>query len=206
MAERLPWGVFGCRHAPLELPPDLVAALAAAYAEPQRAYHTAAHVAEVLGWFDAVADDVGWRAPREVYVAVVFHDAVYFPGGSNNEARSAAWAREAALPVDPTRVTELIELTANHGRIDHADHDAAHFLDSDMAILGAAPAAFDAYDAGIAAEYRHAPRVPYFAGRRAFLARLAASPRIFLTDYFHARLDAAARANLARAIARLDAL
>jgi predicted metal-dependent HD superfamily phosphohydrolase len=206
MAERLPWGVFRCRHAPLELPPDLAAALAAAYAEPQRAYHTAEHVAEVLGWFDAVADDVGWRQPREVYVAIVFHDAVYFPGASNNETRSAAWARSAGLPVDGDRVAELVELTARHGHVESADHDAAHFLDADMAILGADPVAFDRYDAGIAAEYRHAPRVPYFAGRRAFLARLAASPRIFLTEYFHARLDAAARANLSRALARLDAV
>ena len=42
--------MFGCRHAPLALPPEIERALAAAYAEPHRAYHTAAHIAEVL-WF-----------------------------------------------------------------------------------------------------------------------------------------------------------
>ena len=195
--------MFGCRHAPLELPPALTAALAAAYGEPQRAYHTAAHIDEVLGWFDRVADEVGWRQPAEVYVAIVFHDAIYVPGARDNEARSAVWARSAGLAVDGARVAELIELTARHGAIDHADGDTALFLDCDMAIVGAAPAAFDAYDAAIAVEYQHVPPDAYRAGRRAFLAGLAASPRIFLSEYFHTRLDAAARANLARAVAKL---
>ena len=196
--------MFGCRHAPLSLPGELAASLAAAYGEPQRAYHTAAHIDEVLGWFDRVADDVGWRAPREVYVAIVFHDAIYVPGARDNEARSAAWARSAGLPVDGARVAELIELTARHGAIDAAEGDTALFLDCDMAIVGAAPEAFDAYDAAIAIEYGHVPRDAYRAGRRAFLAGLAAKPRIFLSDYFHTRLDGAARANLARAVARLS--
>lgn len=188
---------FTCRHAPFALPDELAAALAMAYAEPQRAYHTAAHIEEVLGWFDRVADDVGWRRPAEVYAACVFHDAVYVPGAKDNETRSAEWARAAGLPVDSARVTELIELTARHGHIDIADHDAAHFLDCDMAIVGAPRAAFDAYDTAIAREYSSVPADAYRAGRRAFLAGLLARPRIFLTDYFHARLDATARANLA---------
>ena len=174
----------------------------AAYGEPQRAYHTAAHIAEVLAWFDRVADDVGWQRPAEVYVAIVFHDAIYVPGAKDNEARSAAWARRATLPVDADHVAHLIELTARHGHLAPGDVDpeAALFLDCDMAILGAAPEAFDAYDAAIAREYAHVPRDAYAAGRRAFLASVAAAPRIFLSDYVHARLDAAARANVARAL------
>lgn len=185
------------------LPEALARALAAAYGEPHRAYHTAAHIAEVLGWFDRVADDVGWRAPAEVYSACVFHDAIYVPGATDNETRSAAWACAAALPVDAARVSELIALTARHGHVDAADHDAAHFLDCDMAIVGAPPDAFDAYDAAIAREYSAVPPAAYRAGRRAFLAGLAARPRIFLTAYFHDRLDAQARVNLARAISQL---
>src|SRR5690606_2549590 len=100
--------VFDCRHQPLHLPRDLVAQLAAAYGEPHRAYHNASHIAEVLGWFDRVADDVGWHRPAEVYVAIVFHDAIYEPAAKDNEARSASWARSAGLPVDGARVAELI--------------------------------------------------------------------------------------------------
>jgi predicted metal-dependent HD superfamily phosphohydrolase len=198
--------MFDCRHRPLALPGPLVAQLASAYGEPHRAYHDARHVDEVLTWFDRVADDVGWHRPAEVYLAIVFHDAIYQPGAQDNEARSAAWARSAALgdvDVDRARVAELIELTARHGHVDRADRDAELFLDSDMAILGAPPAVFDAYDTAIALEYQHVPADAYRAGRRAFLAGLLGKSRIFLTDYFHARLDARARANLSRALAAL---
>jgi predicted metal-dependent HD superfamily phosphohydrolase len=199
--------VFDSRCAPLALPADVATALAAAYAEPQRAYHTAEHISDVLGWFESVADHVGWREPAEVYVAIMFHDAIYVPGAQDNEARSAAWAREAMPMVDGARVESLILLTARHGRLDPADvrgdRDAALFLDSDMAILAATPAAFDAYDAAVAVEYKAVPPDAYRAGRLAFLEGLAAKPRIFLSAWFHDHYDDAARANLARAISRL---
>lgn len=161
------------------------------------------HVAAVLACYDTVADELGWDQPAEVYVAIVFHDAIYVPGARDNEAKSAAWARRSGLPVDLERVAALIDLTARHGALAPADvdRDAALFLDCDMSILGARPEVFDAYDEGIAREYADVPAEAYRAGRRAFLTRLASEPRIFLSDYFHARLDAAARANLARALA-----
>lgn len=196
--------VFDCRHQPLRLPDPLVAELGAAYAEPQRAYHDGTHIRELLDWFDRVAGEVGWRQPAEVYLAILFHDAIYQPGAKDNEARSAAWARRAdlgAVTVDRERVVQLIELTAKHGHVDAADADAALFLDADMAIVGAAPARFRAYDAAIAREYQHVPADAFRAGRRAFLQGLLRKPRIYLSDYFHARLDAQARLNLERALA-----
>jgi predicted metal-dependent HD superfamily phosphohydrolase len=194
--------VFACAHQPFELPAGLAAELAAAYAEPQRAYHDASHIAEVLGWFDRVFDDLGWRDPATIYAAIVFHDAIYVPGAADNESRSAAWLRASALPCDLARGAELVELTARHGSpIDETDRDAALFLDCDMAILGAEPAAFDAYNAAIAREYRAIPTDAFRAGRAKFLASVLALPRIFISDYFHDRLDARARVNLTRAIA-----
>jgi predicted metal-dependent HD superfamily phosphohydrolase len=202
--------MFDCRHQPLRLPEELSAELTAAYGEPDRAYHNATHIADVLRWFDRVVDELGWLEPAEVYVAIVFHDAIYKPGAKDNEAQSANWARRAKLHadartdatmVDRDRVAELIELTANHGRVTKADHDAALFLDSDMAIIGSPPAAFDAYDQAIAIEYKHVPPNAYREGRQAFLKGLLQKPRIFLSDYFHHRLDAQARANLQRALA-----
>jgi predicted metal-dependent HD superfamily phosphohydrolase len=191
---------FACAHQPLELPAALAAELAAAYAEPARVYHDASHIAEVLAWFDRVFEDVGWRDPASVYVAIVFHDAIYVPGAKDNELRSAAWLRESSLPCDLSRAAALVELTARHGQLAQVDDEAALFLDCDMAILGAAPAAFDAYDAAIAREYHAVPADAFRAGRRAFLQGVLAPPRIFLSDYFHAKLDQQARANLARAI------
>ncbi len=190
---------------PLAIPDDLAAELAAAYGEPHRAYHDLRHVDELLAWFDVVAREVGWVQPAEVQVAILFHDVVYDVTRADNEARSAARAREAiarAWPaVDADRVAQLIELTAQHGALTSADGDAALFLDCDLAILGAAPARYDEYERAIAIEYARVAADAYRAGRRAFLARLAAKPRLYFSDFFHARLDATARANLARALA-----
>jgi predicted metal-dependent HD superfamily phosphohydrolase len=142
---------------------------------------------------------------------VLYHDAIYVPGRRDNEAASAALAVEAIarwLPdhdLDARRVTALVEATARHGNLhaDEVDREAALFLDCDMAILGAAPDRFDAYDRGIAREYRgRTPGWLFNFNRRRFLKSLLEAPRIFLSNFFHERLDAAARANLRRALDR----
>ena len=144
---------------------------------------------------------------------MLYHDAIYEPGRKDNEARSAdlamaqiaEWLPEAG--VDALRVAELINLTARHGQFSVADFggdgfslDAMHFLDCDMAILGAGAEQFDAYDRGITEEYRgHVPGFLFRINRKRFLKGLLARERIFLSDWFHQRYDAAARDNLRRA-------
>lgn len=201
--------MFECRHQPLQLPDALVDALARAYGEPHRAYHDATHIAELLRWFDVVAEGPGWQRPAEVYLAIVFHDAIYEPAAKDNEARSAAWARSAiaehALPADADHVAELIQLTAQHGRLESASGDAALFLDADMAIIGAELEAYRAYSRQIRCEYQAVPAEAYRAGRGAFLEAVAGKPRIYFTDFFHRQLDLQARVNLADEAARLRA-
>lgn len=199
-------------NTPLTIPEGLLRAAVAAYAQPPRAYHSFAHVQEVLRHFDTVSAGPGWAHPKEVWLAALFHDAVYVSGRSDNEARSADLALDALAtflprePLDTSRIRTLIELTARHGKLDRADldEDTRLFLDCDMAILGAEPAAFDAYDAAIAEEYRSVPRLVFRFNRNRFLKRLLDAERIFLSDFFHARLDAAARANLRRVLGRED--
>ena len=199
--------------APVALPAAMQAALDAAYADPPRAYHSMAHVHALLALYREVAAGPGWAQPVEVYLAILYHDAVYDARRDDNERRSAMLAADAVvrwLPragIDIARVVALIELTAAHGRHapgdfpgDAVGDDTRRFLDCDMAILGAAPDAFDAYDRGIAAEYRHVPRWLYAVNRRRFLKALLTRPRIYLDDGFHARFDAQARHNLRRAV------
>ena len=192
---------------PLDLPAAQWTALREAHATPPRAYHSIAHVHAVLRHYASVADGPGWRQPAEVFAAVLYHDAVYEPGRRDNEARSADLARAHLArwqpALDAGRVARLIELTASHGSLAPADVDAdeALFLDCDMAILGADPDAFAAYDRAIAAEYRGVvPAWTYRLNRRRFLKSLLARERIYLSDFFHARLDAQARKNLRRAV------
>lgn len=161
----------------------------------------------VLQHCQEVAAGPGWQQPAEVYLAVLYHDAIYQAGRKDNEARSAALALQAIADwpelasVDAGRVEQLILLTARHGELGPADVDAeaALFLDCDMAILAAPEEVFAAYDRGVAEEYKGVvPGFLYRAGRRRFLQGLLRAPRIFLSDFFDQRLDAAARSNLRR--------
>jgi predicted metal-dependent HD superfamily phosphohydrolase len=182
---------------PLTLPQSTWQALEQAYATPPRAYHTLEHVLEVARHWAAQR----WAQPNETFLAVLFHDAIYEAGRSDNEERSAQLC--ARLCGDNPHVSELILLTARHGKLTphDVDEEAARFLDCDMAILGAEPSVFARYEQQIAAEY--APVVgpdAYAAGRRQFLERLLARPRIFLSDDFHRRFDGRARENLRSAL------
>jgi len=191
------------------VPEGLTRAAIAAYASPPRAYHSFTHVQEVLRHLTEVTAGPGWSHPREVFLAALFHDAVYVAGQSDNEAKSADLAVQAIetfLPragLDATLVRRLIELTAKHGKLkrDDLDEETRLFLDCDMAILAADPAGFDAYDAAIAQEYAHVPKLVFNFNRRRFLKHLLDAERIYLSDFFHQRLDARARENLRRTLA-----
>jgi predicted metal-dependent HD superfamily phosphohydrolase len=194
---------------PLQLSPEQLATIEAAYASPPRAYHNFSHVQEVMRHFESVASGPGWSQPAEVWLAVLYHDAIYDAGRRDNEARSAELAVEhigrwlSDQGINAARVAELINLTARHGQFapGDVDRDASLFLDCDMAILGAEPAVFDAYDRGIATEYRgHVPAWLFKLNRRRFLKGLLGRERIFLSDYFHANFDKQARINLRRAV------
>lgn len=199
--------------APLALPEAQWRALRDAYATPARAYHHFGHVRETLAHYREVAGGAGWSSPVDVWLALLYHDAVYVPGRKDNEVRSAELAqahlrRWPSADADARRVAELIVLTARHGALRAGDfpstpegEDTRRFLDCDMAILGAEPEAFAAYDRAIAEEYRAVPRWLYRRKRRAFFRMLLDSDRIFLSDVFRDRLEAQARRNLETALA-----
>jgi predicted metal-dependent HD superfamily phosphohydrolase len=188
----------------LSIPQELWARVREAYATPGRAYHGPAHVASVLRGYEEVAREHGWIHPAEVFLALLFHDAIYWAGAADNEEKSAAFAQreiERWLPprtVDPELVGRLIQLTAHHGSLERraVTQEEALFLDCDMTILGASPQEFEAYDRQIAEEYAALRAEAYERGRREFLQRLLERQHIFLSEFFEQRLDAAARANL----------
>jgi predicted metal-dependent HD superfamily phosphohydrolase len=177
-----------------------------AYSEPHRRYHTLVHLQDCLQQFD-VADSLATH-PVEVEAALWFHDAIYDPRSSENEARSAQWAQEALRDAGVSaeiaqRVVDLVFVTRHNARPVGAD--ACVLVDIDLSILGRAPAEFDVYERQIREEYAWVPE-PTFRQRRAdilqsFLARRV----IYETLLFQSRYEAQARQNLARSIARLQA-
>lgn len=179
-------------------------ALRTAYSTPGRHYHTLEHVLDVALAWEGVRRAPGWADEVATWLAVLFHDAVYVPGASDNEERSAALV-EWLVP-GSARAGALIRLTAAHGAIDgrRLDADARRFLDCDMAILGAPAARYRRYVAEVTAEW--APVVSpeaWRAGRRGFVDRLLGQRRVFLSDDARDLLEAAARVNLAAEWERL---
>ena len=175
--------------------------IAAAYGEPARAYHTAAHLQDCLTEFDATRDTA--LRPDEVEAALWFHDAVYVAGHSENEERSAQLARisltGAGAPAEAAeRVGALVVATRHH--IIARDPDAALVCDIDLSILGQSDAAFDRYQGQIRREYSWVPEPVYRQARSEILEGFLRRPSIYQTEYFKDRYETAARTNLARAI------
>lgn len=175
------------------------------WAESHRHYHTFAHLDACLSALDrhrALATH-----PDTVEISLWFHDAVYDPHASDNEARSAALAisvLRAAQVAAPAiaKVERLILSTRTHQS--DSDPDTALLLDLDLAILGASPAAYQSYAAAIRREYAWVPEPDYCAKRAAILTRFLQRPRLFLTAPFFASHETPARANLAQEIQTLS--
>lgn len=197
------------RLSPFPFPVEWRARLSEAYRTGHRAYHTLEHVVAVLRAFEAAKAEVAVRDSASVYVAILFHDAVYAGVPGEDERASAELARAALessrVPCDPSRVTELVLATASHGKLAQVvDSDLALFLDCDLAILGASTEDYDRYESGIAEEYvRVVGLEAYRAGRARFLEAFVQKPRFFFTERFHRLFDGRARENLSRALEAL---
>lgn len=182
---------------------ETFAALCAAWAEPQRAYHTLQHLQECLAQADVIERLA--EHPGEVLLALWFHDAVYDPRGRDNEALSADWAREVVERQGDAamgdRVHRLVMATEHHAV--PVTLDARVLVDVDLSILGAAPDRFDEYERQVREEYGHVPGLVFRSKRRSVLQGFLDRPAIFGTDAYAERLEAQGRENLRRSIARL---
>ena len=180
--------------------------LIARYSEKHRHYHTLQHLRECLEQFDAVRTMA--QRPAVLARARWFHDAVYEPQRHDNEALSAAWARDAVLQAGLSaevaqRIHALIMDTLHLQA--PAEPDARLLVDVDLSILGADPARFDESDAQIRAEFAHVPEAEFRQGRRRVLNGFLARPRLYNTERFYQACELQARANLQRSLARLAA-
>lgn len=175
------------------------------YCEPHRAYHNLQHLKECLQVRRVI--NAACQAPAEVDLALWFHDAIYDPLRSDNELRSAQWLDDVARANglgDETRrrLYDLVMVTRNNGA--PASADEAVLVDTDLAILGASFERFEEYDQQIRREYQFVPLPVYRQKRRQVLEGFLARGRIYTTAPYFDAFEQQARANLARAIDRLD--
>ena len=191
--------------------PDCRAAgdeLLARYRQPHRVYHGLRHLVWVVRHVQSLAAEpsVDIADPGATVAAAFYHDAVYEPTGTANEARSAdiAVADLSALNWNPARcerVAELVRATVEHRAGD--DVDAAVLCDADLAVLAADPADYEAYVNGVRREYAHVDDDRWRTGRGAVLRSFVGRTQIYATDAAQQRWEARARANVAAELAAL---
>jgi predicted metal-dependent HD superfamily phosphohydrolase len=179
---------------------DLLARLA----EPHRHYHDLRHVAACVALAEAHRAHAAHFA--EVIVALLFHDAIYQPTAPDNEARSAALAREGLTRLGASeeviaRIERLVLATRGHEA--GGDPDAELVLDCDLSILGADEADRAAFERGVRAEHAFVEEEAYRVGRARVLEAFLAKERIYAVPAIAAAREARARAHLA---ATIDAL
>jgi predicted metal-dependent HD superfamily phosphohydrolase len=166
-----------------------------------RRYHDLHHLAACLRHLDAVRDRL--EDADAVELALWFHDAVYWPWSSRNEARSAAWAvrflSRIGLDIDRVRQVERHVLDTRHVA-PPSSGDAQWLIDIDLAILGQTPRVYAAFERQVRAEYRFIPWQRFTQRRQRILGSFLAREHLYNTPWFRERYEHQARANLARAI------
>ena len=178
--------------------------LVSAYSENHRHYHTLTHVADCLRHFDTCAAQI--NEPREVEVALWFHDAIYNPLSGRNERKSADWAASFLSTNSATdelvaRVHRLIMVT-KHDAPTHTS-DEAILVDIDLAILGEDAATYSMFEQTVRKEYQIIPIFLYRKKRAEVLRGFLERPFIYRNEPFKSEREQQARINLANAISNL---
>ncbi len=184
----------------------VIARTLARYGEGHRSYHDAAHVLAVASGCLALCRTMPSVDRDAVLWAALFHDAIYDPRSSTNEADSAALATEElrSVGIDEEVVKEvvrLILLTAGH-EVAAGDRNGAVLVDSDLAVLGGTPEEYARYVDGVRREYSFVPDDAWRIGRSRVLTNLLAVPRLFTADVMKLR-EIAARSNMRAELASL---
>lgn len=188
------------------LPPAILHDLISIYSQPQRHYHNHTHIERVL----AIIDEL--RSPASdysaLYCAAWFHDVVYDPRVSDNEEKSAIYARTilsnlSIAPETIATVEKMILSTKTH-RVSPDDLDTQILLDADLAILGSSPSDYQAYAQGIRREYDWVGDREYCLKRKDVLEKFLERDRIYRTDRLFKRLESSARYNLRSEIESLS--
>lgn len=178
--------------------------IVAHYEADGRYYHTLAHIQHMLGTLQKMPFE-GYDKTA-VKLAVWYHDIIYDPQAADNEAQSAAYARQVLSPFLAkdlvAEVERLILLTSCHDTA-VSDANGRVLIDADLATLGSDPATYDRYGAAIRQEYAFVPEDVYRRERTKLLERFLHKEHIFICDTFREKLENRARKNLQRELEHL---
>lgn len=176
------------------------------YSEKHRFYHNLSHINALLS--DAESFKEKFADYEGALLAIWFHDVIYEPQSSNNEAESAKIAVRhlSALEVSETtieKVEKMILATRKH-EAKELDSDGKLFLDLDLAILGAAESVYQKYTKAVRAEFAFVPWFLYRRERAKILNGFLNREFIYFSDELRGKSERAARRNIANEIKELS--
>jgi predicted metal-dependent HD superfamily phosphohydrolase len=195
-------------------------ALEAAYANPERGYHSWSHISDLLDSLEQVSEFA--VRPDLITIAIFWHDAVYVTQNPNQQRRDdLSNVRDSAqLFADYTlldapeadAVEELIMATADHlGTVAKHEHypgfskDLDLFVDLDLSTLAAPWSRFAENFDAIRFEFSWVPDATFNAGQGAFLRKLLENEdKLFRRSETIRRWRQDAVANIKRCLANLE--
>lgn len=176
------------------------------YSTDDRPYHNLTHIDRVL---KLIGECKASEIDRESLQFVAwFHDAIYNPKASDNEAKSGEYAaiKLAELGINPEkidRVVSLILYTQLH-QAPTDDLEAQILLDADLAIFGSEPSDYQTYALAIRREYAWLSESEYHAGRRRVLEQFLQRDRLYCLELYYAKFERQARENIHLELVNLD--
>ncbi|MEO6956286.1 MAG: hypothetical protein ABI137_06025 [Antricoccus sp.] len=186
---------------------DIWIDLVTRWSEPHRAYHNLNHLLQVLQVIDALTDPAVTTSLAltdeslwQVRAAAWFHDVVYEPAASDNEARSADHAARQLLRIGAQEaqiatVRALIFMTIDH-HVTDLDPAAVILHDADLSILGQSAAQYLDYVNGVREEYSQIADEAFRIGRSTILTGFLNREQIYLGSDANRRFEARARINI----------
>lgn len=181
---------------------NLLIDLTRRYLEPHRRYHTLTHIAHMLQGATQAAQSLGAPLSDEQIAAIWFHDAIYDPKACDNEEQSASLAVKllsgAGWSAEGIETVRRIVLDTKHH--EPSLEASKPVIDADLQTLALPWDEYLRIGRLIRDEYRHVSDSDWQNGRSHFFKAWLARKQIYYTPW-GAKLEAQARANLARTIA-----
>ncbi|MEM0966240.1 MAG: phosphohydrolase [Verrucomicrobiota bacterium] len=146
----------------------------------------------MLSWLDASG-----QHSDEIEFAIWFHDAIYDPLDSHNEAQSAQYFADRIGSFVGGKLTDDVErlvVATDPKRSRSGREDEDLIIDIDLSILGSEPEDYEAYQTAVRREYSSVPEAQFSAGRRSILQSFLCQ-RIYATEFF-SQLEEQARSNI----------
>ena len=172
--------------------------IVAAYAEPQRHYHTMVHIDHCLTMLDQCHHLIG--NPDAVELSIWFHDIIYEIGASDNEARSAELYLQLSEHHHPAELRERVNhliMAPLHLSESIDDKDTQFMVDIDLSSFALPWTEFLRDSEKIRLENPQMSNADYHKKARKFQRSLLRRKQFYLSDFFFQRLETQARQNLA---------